>query len=264
MFLSKRLRKETEARLEHNKLEVGHRVMFVAGPFEGLTGIISATHSSTLEIAISCLDTSAEVLPYEVWKEIRPGDKVVVTGGCHAGTRGWVVGVSDNPASIFVRGDSGPIPDTEANIVVADIMFDDHHQNDNLRNLTSNESRLTCWALEEEKKEMRRNPNSVFIGKEVMVTGAHAYKGVTGIIKDTSLDGQAQVALNLFNHPKHKSIPLDLLRLVYTDPSNLKTTRVVLQPLIWDQHSKTAVVYQHPEPTPVHPSTPAHTPIGHL
>jgi len=60
---------------------------------------------------------------------------------------------------------------------------------------------------------MRDDPNAKFIGKQVMVVGAHHYKGMKGTIKDISLDGWASVLLDLFNHPRTERFKLCELRL---------------------------------------------------
>ncbi|KAF9567038.1 hypothetical protein CPC08DRAFT_814553 [Agrocybe pediades] len=252
--LTGQLRKETERRLEQNtQVEVGHRVKFVTGSFYGLTGIVLGIASFTLDIAIPSLDISVEVLPYEIRKEIIPGDRLMVISGDHVGTKGWAMGAAGNIVSIFVRGDSAVDSvhgsDREIDINFMDVTFYEEFQNTNLRDLSSSKSHLTYSEIAEEKRQMRKNPNDIFVGKEVMVTGANEYKGITGIIKDTSLDGQASVALNLFSQPKPVYIPLKLLRLQYTSTFDEGGRRTVLQPLIWDEHAKTAVINRHPLPS---------------
>jgi len=61
---------------------------------------------------------------------------------------------------------------------------------------------------------MSDNPNARFIGKPVMVVGAHHFKGVKGTIRDVTIDGHAFVSLDLFNHPLREKFKLNELKLV--------------------------------------------------
>jgi len=60
---------------------------------------------------------------------------------------------------------------------------------------------------------MGDNPNQKFIGKSVMIIGAHWQKGVTGTVKDVTLDNQAFISLNIFNSVTLEKIPFSSLRL---------------------------------------------------
>ena len=62
---------------------------------------------------------------------------------------------------------------------------------------------------------MSENPNHKFIGKTVMVIGAHNHKGITGKIKDVTLDNYAFVELDIFNCPLPEKFTFTVLRLVY-------------------------------------------------
>jgi len=48
-----------------------------------------------------------------------------------------------------------------------------------------------------------------------MIVGAHQRKGVTGTIKDVTLDNHALVAINVFNCPVQEKIPFSFLQLMY-------------------------------------------------
>jgi len=61
---------------------------------------------------------------------------------------------------------------------------------------------------------MKDNPNAQYVGKKVMVVGTNHFKGWTGVVKDTTLDGHAFVALNIFNHPRPEKFNLKSLRLM--------------------------------------------------
>ena len=65
-----------------------------------------------------------------------------------------------------------------------------------------------------DRNAMKQNPNTQYVGKEVVVVGTHHFKGSTGTIKDTTIDGHAFVALNIFNHGRPEKIGLKSLRIV--------------------------------------------------
>ena len=68
---------------------------------------------------------------------------------------------------------------------------------------------------------MSENPNHKFIGKTVMVIGANNRKGITGKIKEVTLDNHAFVELDIFNCPLPEKFPFTSLRLVYVYESSI-------------------------------------------
>jgi len=70
----------------------------------------------------------------------------------------------------------------------------------------------TCTDIsEEDKRSIRHNPNQIFVGKKVMVIGAHDLKGSTGVIKDTTPEGHAFLQMDIFNRPRLEKFSLQEL-----------------------------------------------------
>lgn len=63
-----------------------------------------------------------------------------------------------------------------------------------------------------ERARMRMNPNELYHGKLVRVTGAHVYKGHMGTIIDTDLKGDAVLDLSTFGS-KLAKVPLNQLHI---------------------------------------------------
>ncbi|KAF9548460.1 hypothetical protein CPC08DRAFT_769241 [Agrocybe pediades] len=76
---------------------------------------------------------------------------------------------------------------------------------------------------------MRQSPNRVFKKKAVLVTASH-YKGIQGIITDTTIDGYAFVSLALFNHLNKEKIKLSDLQIIVSGKDNDYLVPIVPQP----------------------------------
>jgi len=83
----------TEDRMAQNAMIVGDRVKGIAGTLQGLTGIVQAVSEDTVTIHISCLGIFESIMRFEVRKEFRVGDRVIVSKAGHTDQRGWIVGI---------------------------------------------------------------------------------------------------------------------------------------------------------------------------
>lgn len=61
---------------------------------------------------------------------------------------------------------------------------------------------------------MKENPYKRLIGKEVMVIGANAYKGIRGIVRDVTAAGVASVSLKIHNEMFPRLFQIQTLCLV--------------------------------------------------
>ncbi|KAF9553843.1 hypothetical protein CPC08DRAFT_727605 [Agrocybe pediades] len=189
---------QTKQLVAQSSIATGDRVACIGGALQGLIGRVIECREHDIDIYFESLDIQESVLRCEVRKHFRVGDRVVITmapGTAQEHTRkGWVIQCLQNTVEVFDR------------TTQEEVRFDKeavHHRLPDLSRTSSFDSR---------RFEMRHNPNHKFINKLVMVVGRHHSKGATGIIRDTTVDGYAFVALNIFNRLQNEKIKLsDLL-----------------------------------------------------
>jgi len=219
--LDHRFRALTEDRMAQNAMTVGDRVKGIAGTLQGLTGIVQDESEDTVTVHISSIDILENVMRFEVRKEFIVGDRVVVSKEGHRDEHGWIVEIDCNKVVVLDLHHNVEVStklyaciflvtylEIQITCSSQQLSFDDeiHHLVD-LRHLSPFSFEDRC--------AMRENPNQRFIGKSVMVVGAHQRKGVTGTIKDVTLDSYAFVAINVFNCSGQEKIPFHFLRLMY-------------------------------------------------
>ncbi|KAF4609782.1 hypothetical protein D9613_011934 [Agrocybe pediades] len=241
---------ETKSLMARNSIVRGDRVKCIAGELQNLIGVVLECDEDSLNVHFESLDIDYSVMRYEVRKYFRVGDRVIINDGGAGERKGWIIGCEETSVCVF-----DPKTKEELPCSWHQLRFDDTVDSYRLRNL----SRSSSFQLQEQHA-MRENPNHRFEKKAVLVTGNH-YKGVRGIITDTTIDGYAFVSLALFNHPRKEKIKLSDLQIIVpgkdreylvpivSQPNSFISTLPKLPPLISLDSSSTPSSSQTPMPT---------------
>ncbi|CAA7271052.1 unnamed protein product [Cyclocybe aegerita] len=193
----------THALIAHARLAVHDRVRILRGAFRGLLGVIMSVQAHQTEVFIPSQDLTDIFSFLELRKVFQVGDSVRVVSGEHRANTGWVVELVEDEVIVLnmQRYD-------EIKVQRGQLEFYEEHQASPLRDLS-----VYSILSPEDRLEMRDNPNAVHIGKQVTVTGKHYLKGSHGRIKDVSREGEASVALEIFNKAHPEKINLFHLRI---------------------------------------------------
>ncbi|KAF9559484.1 hypothetical protein CPC08DRAFT_763245 [Agrocybe pediades] len=210
---------ETKYLMARNSISRGDRVKCIAGELRNLIGVVLECEEESLKVHFESLDTNYSVMLYEVRKYFRIGDRVIIQDTGFGERKGWVISCDENSAWIFE-----PTTQEELQHSWHDLRFDDTIDSYRVRNLSCSSS----FQLQE-RHAMRQSPNRVFKKKAVLVTGSH-YKGIRGVITDTTIDGYAFVSLALFNHPRKEKIKLSDLQIIVSGKDNDYLVPIVPQP----------------------------------
>ncbi|KAJ3517707.1 hypothetical protein NLJ89_g344 [Agrocybe chaxingu] len=179
-------------------LEIHDRVRVVRGTFRGLLGSVISLGQSDAEISLPSLDLVETLPACDLRKAFAVGDSVVAISGQHEGMKGWIVKLFFGAATIMNMEAYREVP-----ISLDHLQFHEEWEASTLKDLA------WCSTLsKEDRRRMKQNPNQVYVGKRVMVVGKHAYKGAAGVVKDTTLRGDAMVELAIFNFNRHERISL--------------------------------------------------------
>ncbi|KAF4621558.1 hypothetical protein D9613_012993 [Agrocybe pediades] len=193
--------------------------MSIAGELQNLIGMVLECEEDSLNVHFESLDIDYSVMRYEVRKYFRVGDRVIIDDAGAGERKGWIIGCEETSVCVF-----DPKTKEELPYSWHQLRFDDTIDSYRLRNL----SRSSSFQLQE-RHAMRENPNRRFEKKAVLVTGDH-YKGIRGIITDTTIDGYAFVSLALFNHPRKEKIKLSDLQLIVPGKDREYLVPIVSQP----------------------------------
>ncbi|KAF4615772.1 hypothetical protein D9613_012482 [Agrocybe pediades] len=210
---------KTKSLMGQNSIARGDRVKCIAGELRNLIGVVLECEEDSLKVHFDSLDIDYSVMRYEVHKYFRIGDRVIIQDTGFGERKGWVISCEENSACVF-----DPTTQEEMQHSWHKLRFDDTIDSYRLRNL----SRSPSFQLQE-RHAMRQNLNRVFEKKDVMVTGSH-YKGIRGVVMDTTIDGYAFVSLALFNHPRKEKIKLSDLQIIVSGKDNDYLVPIVPQP----------------------------------
>ncbi|KAF8869080.1 hypothetical protein CPB84DRAFT_1755471 [Gymnopilus junonius] len=143
----------------------------------------------------------------------RNGDQVKVTSGSHTGLVGWVINCSmgHGDKQVTVVNQS-----TDSETIVLESQLD-FHDGDFIM-LT-----LRVRRPGRNVKLGERDPNEVYIGKQIIVHGTHRLKGYRGLIRATTPNGVASVEVNATH--KVEKIEFAYLAIVGNEESSWSTMR---------------------------------------
>lgn len=196
-LVSHELWQETSIALMSSRLKPGDRVKIVAGDYLGMNGMVTEVLDHEVAVEIKDQDVNEHFIFSALRKAFRVGDLVRVVEGESTGVVGWAV---------EVYNDILTISDVEKETQVRRLRI---MKPPCCLNLLSLQVKARSGEVEfyqppvvagvpRRRKKTRlgpRDPNSIYIGKHVLVVGAHTFKGYRGIIKQTNFEGQAWVEL---------------------------------------------------------------------
>ena len=98
--LTAKMQRETKLRIAQNDIIIGDRVKCI-GELQGLTGLVQDVSDDTVTIHLPSMNLIETVMRYEVRKEFRIGDQVLITVGTQQDKLGWIVAVEDPTIVVF-------------------------------------------------------------------------------------------------------------------------------------------------------------------
>ncbi|KAF4609692.1 hypothetical protein D9613_012048 [Agrocybe pediades] len=242
--LDEQLRHRTQLLIGQNAISRGDRVMCIGGELRGLIGTVLECYEDRLDVHLENLDIDSTLMRIEVRRHFRVGDRVTVSlgdGDSRTGRQGWVTGIYEESVCVFD-------PKTREEMMYSwqTVQFDTEEIVYN-RCLPD----LRRSSTFPELLGMSYNPNRVYHKKRIMVVGAHRFKGITGIIVDTTLDGYAFVSLDIFNHSNKEKVKITDLQIVI--PGN-KSNQIHLLPIAPQENMYISTISTSPSLSPDAPA----------
>jgi len=94
-------RRQTKERMAQNTIVIGDRVKCI-GELQGLTGFVQDVSEDTVTVHLPSMDLMETVMRYEVRKEFRIGDQVLIsTEDDGEDKSGWIIAVNGSTISVF-------------------------------------------------------------------------------------------------------------------------------------------------------------------
>lgn len=97
---------KTHDLIRQHAIQVGNKVKILCGAHRGaIANVMSIFDDKTIQLEVSTSllapKVSLNMLISEVRKHVSIGDKIIITAGPHARTKGWVVAVGGSDVEIF-------------------------------------------------------------------------------------------------------------------------------------------------------------------
>ncbi|KAH9475476.1 hypothetical protein JR316_0012587 [Psilocybe cubensis] len=200
----------TQPRL-YSRVHQGDRVKITAGEYVGLVGYVRAESDKEMSVYLESQDVTIDIIRHNVRANYLVGDKVRVAQGDNIGMTGVVVEVEGRRVHVVDL-----VNESEVSV------------RSELLEFFEEAAQIALRPLKRHKGDIGpRDPNNIYNGKSVAVSGLHSEKGYHGIIKHTHPDGHADVELEA-KQQRLQRFPLhDLIILPASENMNSSATQDV-------------------------------------
>lgn len=215
----------TRAAIQSSRIAIHQTVRIVSGDFLGLLATVVAVHELELDVRVHMFGVVECVLISSVRTHHAVGDQVVLLEGVHKGHVCWVVGVSPSSLELVTEDYMTAVGLAFSSPFLCLIYLKITVEPFKVRFHEHVPSSVHLIPRAPHRIQTGRDPNSVYVGLRVCVVRTSIYKGYRGIIKNTTVDGNAWVELEACQQRK-EWIPLHGLSIMWVAyPYELDSSR---------------------------------------